>query len=210
MDGVIINSEPVFKNAIIQMMKEKYGIILNSSIIKQTRGLRDLELFELFIKTFNLKENFNTFIDNKNKYFFNAAQESDFVFVNAHNIINKLSEKYTLALATSAQEEKFKFESQYFDINKFKVVITGKDVKKGKPNPEIYSLAIEKLNIKSNECIVIEDALKGVISAKNAGIKCIAVETSFSKNELKKAGADLTIKDISKLNKKLIDSLSKK
>jgi beta-phosphoglucomutase-like phosphatase (HAD superfamily) len=79
--------------------------------------------------------------------------------------------------------------------------VHGEDVKKGKPDPEIYLLAAKKLKYKSSECLVIEDALNGVIAAKKAGCKVIGITTSFSKNILKKSGADYVVNNYRELTK---------
>lgn len=65
-----------------------------------------------------------------------------------------------------------------------------------KPSPAPYLLAADKLGADPAECLVIEDALSGVKSAKAAGMQCAAVTTSFSEEKLKSAGADYVTGDI--------------
>ncbi|MCD4694332.1 HAD family phosphatase [bacterium] len=69
----------------------------------------------------------------------------------------------------------------------FKVVVTGDDVLKGKPNPDPYLKAIKKLGVKKRVIIVIENAPLGIKSSKKAGIKTFALKTTLNKNHLKKA-----------------------
>ena len=63
------------------------------------------------------------------------------------------------------------------------VIISGDDVKKGKPNPDIYLLGVEKLNLKPKDCISFEDTEYGVKSAKSAGLICVAIPNEFSKKQ---------------------------
>ena len=70
----------------------------------------------------------------------------------------------------------------------FCVMITGDDVKKGKPHPEPFLSAIKALAIKPREAVVIENAPFGIHSAKKAHLKCLALTTSLSKSYL--AAAD--------------------
>jgi beta-phosphoglucomutase len=56
-----------------------------------------------------------------------------------------------------------------------------------KPFPDVFIKAANKLNLKPEECLVVEDAINGVIAAKAAGCKCLALKTSFDENELKDA-----------------------
>ena len=60
-------------------------------------------------------------------------------------------------------------------------------VSKGKPDPEPYSLTISKLRLNPEDCIVIEDSDNGILSAKRAGAKVIAVTHSFGREKLKEA-----------------------
>lgn len=69
----------------------------------------------------------------------------------------------------------------------FKVIITGSDVKNGKPHPEPYCTALKKLKIKPRQAVVIENAPFGIASAKAAGLRCIALATSLPPRYLQKA-----------------------
>lgn len=71
----------------------------------------------------------------------------------------------------------------------FDRVITGSDVREGKPDPEIYLLAAEKLGVEPRACLAIEDAPAGIASAKAAGMTCWAVRTEYT------AGLDLGAPD---------------
>ena len=78
--------------------------------------------------------------------------------------------------------------------------MSGDDVSAKKPSPEIYIKTAEALSAPPSECVVIEDALNGVRSAKSAGMKCVAVTTSFPRAELEAAGADVVIDDIGEVS----------
>jgi len=83
----------------------------------------------------------------------------------------------------------------------FSVIITGSDVKKGKPHPEPFLKALQKLKCGSHEAVVIENAPFGIQSAKSAGLRCLALETSLPKRYLKKA--DAVFASIKELQKKV-------
>jgi beta-phosphoglucomutase len=81
-------------------------------------------------------------------------------------------------------------------------IISGFDVKKGKPDPEPYLMALEKAQIKPNEAVVIENAPLGVISACGAKITTIAVNTGILKPEdLLNAGASIVFAGTAELFK---------
>ena len=67
----------------------------------------------------------------------------------------------------------------------FDVVINSSHITKGKPDPEIYLTTASKLNIAPGNCLVFEDAVVGVKSAKDAGMHVIGITTTQSADELK-------------------------
>jgi beta-phosphoglucomutase-like phosphatase (HAD superfamily) len=84
----------------------------------------------------------------------------------------------------------------------FNSIVSGYDIP-GKPDPAVFLKAARQLNIKPENCIVIEDAVAGVEGAKNAGMNCIAVTTTNKAEALSKA--DLVLDSLAELKK---DSLS--
>lgn len=84
-----------------------------------------------------------------------------------------------------------------FDANTFEVVVTGDDVANCKPAPDAYLLAFDKLQLAASECIVVENAPRGIIAAKRAGSFCIAITTTLGAQYL--TCADIIVKDHHKL-----------
>ncbi len=80
----------------------------------------------------------------------------------------------------------------------FDIIITGNDVKKGKPNPDVFLLASEKLNLNPADCIVFEDAVLGVEAARRAKMKCVGIDRYGKPQRLAKA--DLVVSDLSEIN----------
>jgi HAD superfamily hydrolase (TIGR01509 family) len=66
---------------------------------------------------------------------------------------------------------------------KFDLILAGDVVSKKKPDPEIYNLALQRLDLKPNECVVIEDSRNGFLAAKTAGIYCVITTNSYTKDE---------------------------
>ena len=73
--------------------------------------------------------------------------------------------------------------------------ISGSDVTHGKPHPEIFTKAHEALGLNAEECIVVEDAVNGILAGVAAGCKCLAITTSATAEELTKAGASMAAAD---------------
>jgi beta-phosphoglucomutase family hydrolase len=86
----------------------------------------------------------------------------------------------------------------------FKAIACGREVTEGKPSPQIFLKAAEKLATSPADCLVIEDAVTGVAGAKRAGMKCVAVTNSHSGDRLREA--DLVITSLEEID---IDALSR-
>jgi len=112
-----------------------------------------------------------------------------------------------LGLATSSS---FKFAKSVLETlgieDSFKVIHSGECVKKGKPNPEIYLKTAKILNVKPENCVVIEDTRSGVESAKAAGMKCIGFLNGKNQKE-QLAYSDFVINSFEALNQDLIKKI---
>ena len=102
-----------------------------------------------------------------------------------------------IAVASSADRRKVEGNLNEIELplSVFDSVVTAEDVARKKPAPDIFLTAAERLSLESRQCLVIEDAVSGVAAAKAAGARCLALTTSFSREELK--DADFWSKDLS-------------
>ena len=103
-----------------------------------------------------------------------------------------------LAVATSADAIKMEGNLREIGIpaDRFDAVITGDDVQRKKPDPQIFLQAAARLNLEPARCLVVEDAVTGIKAAKAAGCRCLGLTTSFSAATLRAAGADHTAPDL--------------
>lgn len=120
-------------------------------------------------------------------------------------LINLLQELKTdgipIAIATSGIKVNIDYMFEHVDIKHFfKEVIYSKHIQKGKPDPEIYFITAEKLHVTPENCLVFEDSVAGVQSAKAAGMKVIAITTTHKHEELQLA--DKIIKDYDEISVK--------
>jgi HAD superfamily hydrolase (TIGR01509 family) len=89
------------------------------------------------------------------------------------------------------------------------VSISGSDVTHGKPHPEIFIKAYEDLGLKAEGCVVVEDAVNGIVAGVAAGCKCIAVTTTSSAETLTEAGASMCFADYSTVTIEMLKRLIK-
>ena len=89
--------------------------------------------------------------------------------------------------------------------NAFRAIVSAEDVDHGKPNPEVFAKAAERLKISPDRCVVFEDAHVGIEAARAAGMKVVAVATTHSPEELK--AADLVVRRLDELTVEQVASL---
>lgn len=200
MNGVIVDDEHIHELA-FQEVCFKYKINLTHKLYQNLcMGKTDLDGFKSIIKHFKIKAQANKMVKNKTKIYLKLIPNKIKNFPGVIKLINNLNKSYTLALASSSTKKEINMILKTLDIVKyFKVIISANDIKKGKPDPEPYLLTAKKLKTKPKDCVVIEDTKAGVMSAKNAGMMCIAITTTNSKNNLK--SADFIIKKFSEVEK---------
>ena len=101
-----------------------------------------------------------------------------------------------LAVATSTDEIKMRINLRETGLKEelFDTLVNGLEVEHKKPHPEIYLLAATRLGLIPSSCLVVEDAISGMIAAKAAGCKCLAITSSFRTEEF--VQADWVVKDL--------------
>ena len=85
----------------------------------------------------------------------------------------------------------------------FDAIVSAEDVHKGKPDPEVYLLAAERVGIGASDCIVVEDAVAGIEAARAAGMHSIGV----SRDERHLPGADVVVRSLDLLDANAFDTL---
>lgn len=114
-------------------------------------------------------------------------------------LLQKLKDlRISMAIATSGIQVNIDFMFDNIPMREyFDVIVNSAHISKGKPDPEIYIKTAELLNVAPENCLVFEDAVVGINSAKAAGMKVVGVLTTHSAAEL--AGADVLIRDYTEL-----------
>lgn len=103
-----------------------------------------------------------------------------------------------LAVASSATRRKIELVLKMFNLESyFDVIVSGHEVEKSKPYPDIFLKASELLQVSHEECIVIEDSSNGIMASKSAKIRCIGYNNPLGKQDLSKA--DLIVDDFQEL-----------
>lgn len=188
MDGVITNTMPDHYNAWKTVLKKEDIKVTYHDIYKREgqKGIDSVkEIFEKYGQPCVYKKARQILAQKERE--FKRIAKTRFI-VGTRSFLKKLhSTGFQLALVTGTARHELHEILPDCLYNLFSVIITGSDVQDGKPHPEPYLTAIKKLGISTTEAVVIENAPFGIKSAKLAGLKCFAVETSLPREFLKEA-----------------------
>ena len=156
-------------------LNEQYGLTLNSTSLAQASWALQRSMLE--------------------KIEADSALVALLTELKAHNV--------PMGVGTSSQRFRVEQIVGILNLNPyFPVLVTADDVQKHKPHPDVFLEVARRIGMAPERCVVFEDAVNGVISARNSRAYCIAVANSFSEKELKYA--DLVVNSLKDINVNLI------
>ncbi len=198
MDGVIVDSEPLHFELERGLLEELGGHI-SPEEHNNFVGTTDYYMWSTFKKQFNIELSVEEMIHIKKERFIENIHKLELVDHFKELLLTLYNENYLLGLASSNNRKAVNMIVEKFDLDKYlQFIISGEEVTKGKPNPEIFLTAAKKTNVHPSQCLVIEDATNGVEAAKAAGMKCIGFQNPNSGNQ-DLSGADLVIDSLQNL-----------
>ena len=199
MDGVLCDSEPFICEAAMRMFAETYGLRVRAEDFLPFVGAGEDRYLggvaEKYGLTWNLQE------DKQRTYqiYLEIIRGRLKPLAGAGEFIARCRRLgIRLAVATSADAVKMQGNLAEIGLppETFDVCVNGLEVVRKKPDPEIFLLAIRRLELQPGECLIVEDAPNGIRAGKAAGATCLGLTTSFSAAELRAAGAHWTAADL--------------
>lgn len=205
LDGVIIDSSEFHKKSWMVLMSSN-GINFSEEDFKRTFGKRNEEILKEYFPNLPERE-IKRMSYEKEELYRKFAKCNIKPIDGSIEIIKFIKEKgFKLALVSSTPRENIDFIFKELNLGEiFNTVVSGTDIKVGKPNPECYLVAAQKLDIKPQKCYVVEDSEHGLQAGKSAGSKCIGITTTHK--ELK--NADIVIKNFKEMKEFLSEVILK-
>tara|TARA_Y100000590_G_scaffold317424_1_gene359107 strand:- start:672 stop:1316 length:645 start_codon:yes stop_codon:yes gene_type:complete len=187
MDGVVIDSEKLYSQSEKKLLAQ-YGVKFDESDWHYIKGCTEKQFYDLVYSKFNINIPRDQLID-KGRKFLKTVFTQELEYMNGFNEIYSIfKKKFKLALVTSTGPELVNHIDSLLSIyEKFDIVITSKDTTIHKPQPEPYLIAMKRLQLEPNQCIVFEDSIQGIKAGKAAGSYVIALEGSLEKEVLTEA-----------------------
>lgn len=209
MDGVIVNTEPLHKNAYHRMFDD-VNIEVSDALYASFTGQSTLTICKTLCNHFDLPIGPATLVDIKRDHF-KQLFYTDTSLALLDGVLDLIQEYHskglTLVLASSASMENINNIFERFDLNRyFTSKLSGADLEASKPHPEIFEKAATASGHKPHECMVIEDSTNGIIAAKDAGIFCVGYDSLHSKDQ-DYSLADIVVSDFKDLHYSKISEL---
>ncbi len=208
MDGVLVDSEPLWKRADRQLVEAYGGTGDVRAIEIQIMGTRERESVAIMKEHFGLSGGIDELIEARRRFLLDIYEKE----LKPRKGLLKLLERLQTAgvrraVASSTSHEIIEWVLQRIGARQmFQEIVSGVDVEHGKPAPDIFFRAAERLDVPPRFCIVLEDAPNGVKAAKAAGMYCIGILHSFNSPELLR-DADILVKELTEVSSTLFAEL---
>lgn len=198
LDGSLVDSMWMWKEIDIEYLG-RFGISVPENLQERIEGMSFSETAEFFKRNFQIPDSIQQIKDDWNamawdKYSFEVPLKEG-----ADRFLKYCREKgILLGIATSNSRELVQNVAAVHELEDyFSCIMTGCDVAKGKPAPDIYLAVAKELQVEPRRCLVFEDIIPGIQAGKAAGMKVCAVEDAYSlsQKEEKAAMADYYIEN---------------
>ncbi len=198
MDGVLINSEQVMNKAAILALAE-FGIEAYPHDFIPYMGQGENSFIGNVARKYNHEYQYAMKYRAYEIYDELVSEEAIFFPKVKETIVEMRRRGYKIALASGADYVKVASNIRAIGMEEkdFQVIVTGNDVVKNKPEPDLFLIASERLKLNPAYCLVCEDTISGIKAAKSAKMQCIGITSSLQDEVLENTGADMTAKDIS-------------
>jgi len=203
LDGLMADSEPLAKWAWQQTLA-RYGRELDDQTFREVQGMRVADSARIFCERFSLPVPPEQVMDERDELFLATVPTRLCARPGLYPLLDELTARgLPLAVATSGHWRYVDLALQTLGLDsRFRAIAAGDEVERGKPAPDIYLLAAERLGVPPERCLALEDAPLGVEAAVAAGMTCLAVPSQWT-TLLKFTGADRGFPSLSEIGEEL-------
>lgn len=210
MDGLLIDSEPLWRKAEVKVFNE-FGVPVTLERCRETAGLRIDEVVKYWESEYSFQD------VSKEKIISGILEEVIGLIKSegeAMGGVDKIiaffeSQKTPMAIVSSSSMRVINAVLDKINVKeKMKIIHSAENELFGKPHPGVYITTAQKLGVSPSECLAFEDSKNGVLSAKSAKMKCVAVPDPISFSDKQFGIADLVIKTLDDFNLDNFNSLN--
>jgi HAD superfamily hydrolase (TIGR01509 family) len=186
LDETLTCSEHVNRDAVVETLHREVGISLTDEEIRMIPGRPSSETIAMFLEKKGFPKELAEKLLQKNRVRYDRIWDAKVKLMpGADAVVRQLHRNgVLLAIGTTNRQsvvEKFVMRFDFHDI--FTMIVSGKDVKRTKPDPEVYLIAAAGIGIPQQRILVVEDTEIGVCAAKAAGLACAAIPSEYSRGQ---------------------------
>ncbi len=211
MDGILIDSEHHWQQTERALFRE-LGIELTDDLLVQTRGLRTEEMVSHWRSRFSLDHVApEELMKQYDRRMVETMKTEVTLMDGAEEAVLFFRERgLPVALATCSTSDHIDAALDRHDLKKhFSLMVSAADGMQGKPHPEVYLRTAGMLGVDPVHCLAIEDSFFGVIAAKAARMKVIAMPDPSEYEQIRYGAADLKIQSLREINDQTLEILEK-
>ena len=200
-NGILADDDPIHMQAFRQVAEEEGLVFSDEEYLEHYLPMNDQDCFSELWRTNNRamrSGELESLIRRKSAFYFAAIDQKQVLFEGAADAIRAAASRGPVGIASGASIGEIRYILGTAGLlNSFNAIVAAEDVTHGKPDPEPFRLASERLNIPAAECVAVEDSLGGIQSAHSAGMPCLGIAHSYSRDRLEGSRATWVIDSIS-------------
>ena len=187
MDGVLVDSAEAHFQSWRRLGRQQ-GVQLTQEQFSATFGRQNRDIIPLLFGEVS-EPALREMADRKERIYRDLVRANPPIVEGAIDLVVSLHEAGAqLAVGSSGPRANIDLILEAMGVrDQVRVVVSSDDVSRGKPDPQVFSMACDRLGLPSRQCVVIEDAPSGVEAARAAGAHCVAVLMHHSRESLKRA-----------------------
>ncbi len=194
MDGVLLDSAPIHLEGWRQWGEEN-GMVIAKDFFRDQFGKANAQILPVLFGRPLSDEEIERHAARKEALYRRALAGRAQALPGVIPLIQSLHRAgWTIAIASSGPRANVEMVIQELDLGPYLSAFTcAEEVRCGKPDPEVFTLAAAKINLPPDRCLVAEDSIHGIQAAHAAGMKCLAITTTYPRPILLESGADRVI-----------------
>jgi len=198
LDGVLVDTGWAHKQSWYDLA-EREGFGMSDEVFYNTFGMQNYQIVPILLGQEVSAEEVERLSDWKEQRYRAIVAEKLTLANGAKALLDDLkNEGFLLAIGSSAPRANLDLILERLDIQAvFDAYVTKEDISKGKPAPETFLKAAEKLAVPAGRCVVVEDAVQGIEAGKAAGMPVVAITTTRKRADLTKA--DIVVDSLAEL-----------
>ena len=197
-DGVLVDSLALHQQGWVEMGRRE-GLPVTAELIRETFGRMNRDIFRLLLGDGPMEADLRRFESVKEECYRDAARGRVVLMPGVRDLLDALTAAdVRLAIGSSAVRPNLDLTVEECGLTgRLAAIASVEDVRRGKPDPEVFLTAASRAGVPPSRSVVFEDAPVGLQAAKAAGMLAVGVGTHHPLDALRAAGADLAVPDLS-------------